>query len=163
MTAAVYVNTYEYLEVAELGTEFDGIPVEGYDKFTMQRVLAKTPGTVAVFVTEWADKQWHSSAAHVGHIADETSAIEGEEGWPAGNSAEAEDERNAWKLVAFLFNLQRSAGKVFHEATWIRSAAVPERLLATAQHMLSNKEDSEWECPIPALWIKVSEEIFSAK
>lgn len=60
------------------------------------------------------------------------SAIEKEEDWPTGNLPAQKTKRRTWRPVAFIFNLQRSAGKVFKEATWIGSPAVPEQLLATA-------------------------------
>lgn len=144
----VYNDVHAFLEMADLGTELEDVPVEGYDKPTMQRILAKAKTDAVSFAKDWEAKQWSAGKTHVGEIANSMVAIEDEDGWPTGNTGLVARKKNAYRLEAFIFNLRRSAGKEFKEAACIGSPVDPNQLHAAAQLMLSAKEGSDWECPI---------------
>lgn len=62
-------STRKYLEVPVLGSDFVGVPLEGYSKNETSQILAKASDKANKYAEKLASNMWYNSAEHVGTIA----------------------------------------------------------------------------------------------
>lgn len=96
-------ETHTYLKLAELVSDFVGVPVQGYSKEAMARIFACTAEGADKFAEEWIAKEWYKSKTFVGSIADDAETISQEQGWPTARTSSATGKRNAWRFAGFIF------------------------------------------------------------
>lgn len=113
-------NEHLYLKLADLGPDFVGIQVDGYEKESIARILACTAGAVDEFAEEWVAREWFKSATFVGPIADRAEEITQTTGWPStkrANQVQNTAKKNAWRLGAFIVHVLQHSGKAAADVT----------------------------------------------
>lgn len=146
-------DVHTFLTVSTLTGDYSNVPVENYSKEAMSRILANTAEGVVRFAEECVQKEWFKSNIFVGSLADDADEITAEAGWPAASGRGAltnapAAKRNAWRLVSFIYLMQKYMEKDMSDVEWAGSPAVPEQLLAAAQAALVAKGMENWACPL---------------
>lgn len=80
------------------------------------RMLSNTKGSVNEFVKGWEEVKWHSDWTKVDDgIAQKMSAMKAVDDRPEGNSPAAILKRTAYRLVAFVREVQSETGRPQHD------------------------------------------------